>query len=81
MIVDCAVYEHGRRRAADCSLPDAAGQMRDEGAFVWIGLLEPTAEELELVGATFGPEVAFVTAFLCGCVGAAVFYLLTRRLA
>ncbi len=53
MIVDCAVYERGTRRAESCSLRQAVAQMRDEHAFAWIGLVEPTADELEAVAMTF----------------------------
>lgn len=45
MIVDCAVYENGRRSAGDLSLTDAYEASRRDGAFVWMGLFEPTAEE------------------------------------
>ena len=31
----------------------AVAQMRDEHAFAWIGLVEPTADELEAVAMTF----------------------------
>ncbi len=54
MIVDCAVYEDGRRRAGDLPLEDAFEAGRDENAFVWIGLHEPTPEEFESVRLEFG---------------------------
>jgi magnesium transporter len=54
MIVDCAVYEDGRRRAGDLPLEDAFEAGRDKNAFVWIGLHEPTAEEFESVRLEFG---------------------------
>ena len=55
MIVDCALYEDGRRRAGDLRLEDAfeAGREGDH-AFVWIGLHEPTHDEFEAVRAEFG---------------------------
>jgi magnesium transporter len=40
MIVDGAVYEEGRRT-------DVPAERRGPGAFVWIGLFEPTPEEFE----------------------------------
>ena len=54
MIVDCAVYEDGRRRDGDLSLEDAyeAGDP-DSGTFVWIGLHEPTADEFDSVAREF----------------------------
>ena len=54
MIVDCAVYEQGRRREGDTSLSDASRLCRREGSFAWLGLFEPDAEELERVEAEFG---------------------------
>jgi magnesium transporter len=54
MIVDCAVYEDGRRRAGDLPLEDAFEAGRDKDAFVWIGLHEPTPEEFESVRLEFG---------------------------
>ena len=53
MIVDCAVYEHGRRQARSCSVQDAVAQMAAEHAFAWIGLFEPTDEELGAVAEAF----------------------------
>ena len=47
MIVDCAVYENGLRRAGVLPLEDAFDASRCEGAFVWIGLHEPTEEEFD----------------------------------
>ena len=43
MIVDCAVYEDGRRRAGELGLDGGrARPAGDDGAFVWLGLYEPT---------------------------------------
>ena len=53
MIVDCAVYEHGRRRGGRLALEDAYEAGREDGAFVWIGLHEPTAEEFDSVRREF----------------------------
>ena len=53
MIVDCAVYEQGRRREGRLELEDAHEAAQEEGAFVWIGLVEPSAEEFEAVRREF----------------------------
>jgi magnesium transporter len=55
MIVDCAVYEGGRRRDGNLDLAEAheASQNGDGSSFVWIGLHEPTAEELDAVSREF----------------------------
>jgi magnesium transporter len=57
VIVDCAHYRDGRRQhegpmeldraASICTAEDGAG-------FVWLGIVEPEAEELELVQSRFG---------------------------
>ncbi len=56
VIVDCAVYHDGTR----VPLPDdgtdlkaAFAQARESGDFIWVGLHEPTEEEMERVSATF----------------------------
>jgi Mg2+ and Co2+ transporter CorA len=54
MIVDCAVYEQGRRQSRELSLEDVQGA--GEGAFVWLDLEEPTPQELEYVRREFGLE-------------------------
>jgi magnesium transporter len=54
MIVDCAYYQDGRRQAAGTApLADAAAR-RGQGGFVWLGLFEPTPEELDQVREAFG---------------------------
>ena len=53
MIVDCAVYEQGRRRDGRLPLEDAHEAAQEEGAFVWIGLVEPSAEEFDAVRREF----------------------------
>jgi magnesium transporter len=54
VIVDCAVYENGERRAGGVELRDAyAACRRGDGAWVWIGLLEPTPEEFDSVAREF----------------------------
>jgi magnesium transporter len=54
VIVDCALYEDGRRRAGELPLDQAFEAGRDGRGFVWIGLHEPTPEEFEAVRAEFG---------------------------
>ena len=47
MIVDVAVYEHGKRLDGALSPADAHSAARAaSGRFAWIGLVEPSAEEL-----------------------------------
>jgi magnesium transporter len=53
MIVDCAVYEHGQRRPGDLSLDRAGEACAVEGAFVWLGVAEPSAEEFEAIAREF----------------------------
>ncbi len=53
MIVDCAIYEEGRRRDGDVALEDAYQAGRDPSAFVWIGLHEPAQEEFDSVAKEF----------------------------
>ncbi len=50
-IVDCAVYKQGER--SDVSLDHAHEAYLRDGAFVWIGLHEPTPEEFEAVNQEF----------------------------
>jgi magnesium transporter len=54
MIVDCAVYEDGRRLAGEHSLRGAVQACQRNSAFVWLGLYEPTEEELDSVQREFG---------------------------
>jgi magnesium transporter len=53
VIVDCAVYEDGRRRAGALPIEDAVDACRDPGSFVWIGLYEPTEDEFDAVRREF----------------------------
>jgi magnesium transporter len=49
-IVDMAVYSDGKRRAEDIDLASAYEQCaRDNSAWVWIGLHQPTEEEFDSV--------------------------------
>jgi magnesium transporter len=52
VIVDCAVYEDGRRNG-DVPLKDACEASRKEGAFAWIGMYEPTEQEFESIRVEF----------------------------
>lgn len=45
MIIDCAIYQGGRRLAGDHSFADARSAMSTDGTFVWVGLYEPTEAE------------------------------------
>ena len=56
MIVDSALYRDGVRVPVDCEVADLAAmrQRVDPGDFVWVGLHEPTAEELDEVAEAFG---------------------------
>jgi magnesium transporter len=53
MIVDCAVYEEGQRRDGAMKLHDAYEACREEGAWTWIGLYEPTEEEFDSIRREF----------------------------
>jgi magnesium transporter len=53
VIVDCAAYKAGSRRDGSLSLDQAGEAAREDGAFVWLGLLEPSAEEFESIAREF----------------------------
>jgi magnesium transporter len=53
VIVDAAVYEQGRRAEGEVSLEEAGAACRREGAFVWLGVVEPTEEEFESISREF----------------------------
>ncbi|HYJ22885.1 MAG TPA: magnesium and cobalt transport protein CorA [Solirubrobacterales bacterium] len=53
MIVNCAVYEKGKRRDGDLPLEDAGRAAQDGEGFVWLGVLEPSAEEFKAIAAEF----------------------------
>lgn len=53
MIVDCGLYQDGKRLPGLMSIEDAANEMRASGGFVWIGLHEPTNDEFDQVRAQF----------------------------
>ncbi len=57
VVGDCAVYELGRRRPGRVPLEQAAEAAEAAaavGAFVWVGLQQPTAADVEAVAAEFG---------------------------
>jgi magnesium transporter len=47
VIVDCAIYEDGRRRDGSVDLHDAYSACRRDGKFAWIGMYEPTEAEFD----------------------------------
>ncbi|MCX7620657.1 MAG: magnesium and cobalt transport protein CorA [Acidimicrobiales bacterium] len=53
MIVDLALYRHGKREPGLLDLADALEAARGPDAFVWIGLHEPSDEELDSVRQEF----------------------------
>ena len=53
MIVDCALYENGRRESTELTLAQAATACHQPDAFVWLGLYEPSQEEFESVRRAF----------------------------
>jgi len=53
VIVDCAIYEDGKRGAEPHSVDDALAGARARHGFVWIGLHEPTEAEFERVAHAF----------------------------
>ena len=55
MIVDCALYNRGRREPVSDDLGEALATARATGdSFIWIGLHEPSEAELEKVALEFG---------------------------
>jgi magnesium transporter len=55
MIVDCAIYEDGERRAGNLAVSEAARAAGDDTtpAFAWLGVHEPTPEEFDAVAREF----------------------------
>jgi magnesium transporter len=53
VIVDCALYEDGKRRPGDLALDELSTACHAKNAFVWIGLFEPTEEEFDSVRREF----------------------------
>jgi magnesium transporter len=58
VIVDNALYHQGLRMPRDTDVSDLAATRRacrgDEGDFVWVGLHDPTSDELDAVATVFG---------------------------
>jgi magnesium transporter len=54
MIVDCAIYEDGRRRSEHVDVEAALTGVHGGRGFVWIGLHEPTTDEFETATRAFG---------------------------
>ena len=52
-VVDCAVYVDGRRQAP-VTPEDALESAVAQGGFVWLGLYEPTEDELTSISARYG---------------------------
>ncbi|MDQ3648596.1 MAG: magnesium/cobalt transporter CorA [Actinomycetota bacterium] len=53
MIVDCAIYDQGERRDEELEPREAYHAAREPGAFVWIGLHEPSEEEFDSIQREF----------------------------
>ncbi|BDD83292.1 magnesium transport protein CorA [Tsukamurella pulmonis] len=53
MIVDCAHYLGGARQAEEALSPLDAARLCTEDGFVWLGLFEPTPDEMESVRQAF----------------------------
>ncbi|MFD4989347.1 magnesium and cobalt transport protein CorA [Streptomyces sp. NPDC058374] len=55
MIVDCAIYRAGRRSERTGDFTEALAKARtSDGAFVWLGVLDPSEEEFGRVSEEFG---------------------------
>jgi magnesium transporter len=53
VIVDCAVYDRGVQIARDAAIAGVRGAARSESSFVWVALVEPTADEFAAVSSEF----------------------------
>jgi len=55
MIVDCAYYRDGKRQQEASMTPEEAADLcRSEPGFVWLGMFEPSPEELGRIQELFG---------------------------
>ena len=54
MIIDCALYQNGCRQNVGPVPVQEAAAHQTEGGFVWLGMFEPTPDELERVRECFG---------------------------
>ena len=53
VIVDCAIYDEGKRRDGEVEPREAYDAAREKGSFVWIGLYEPSEEEFDSIQREF----------------------------
>lgn len=53
VIIDCAAYVDGARSPEPLTIEDAAVAARQDGAFVWLGLFQPSESEFEQVRKQF----------------------------
>jgi magnesium transporter len=53
VIVNCTLYENGHREESELSFEQAGAAARKPGAFVWLGVVEPTAEEFATIAREF----------------------------
>jgi magnesium transporter len=53
VIVDCATYKDGHRQTGDLDIKGAGKAAEEHGAFVWLGVFEPVAEEFEAIASEF----------------------------
>jgi magnesium transporter len=53
VIVDCAAYQGGKRREGELPMQRAGEAAAEDGAFVWLGLVEPSPEEFDAIAAEF----------------------------
>jgi magnesium transporter len=53
VIVDCAAYQGGKRREGELPMQRAGEAAAEAGAFVWLGLVEPSPEEFDAIAAEF----------------------------
>ena len=57
--VDLAVYVDGERRDVSSDLPTAVTKAHEQGGFVWLGLLDPSEDELAEVYAALPSHTSF----------------------
>jgi magnesium transporter len=66
-VVDCAVYVNGLRLPGEWNHTDAIAEVRRRGeGFVWIGLHDPTGDQIQSVADTFGLHDLAVEDAVCG---------------
>ena len=53
MIVDFALYENGHRVEGNLPLPQLIAKARQDGGFIWLGLMEPSHAEFDQISAEF----------------------------